>query len=70
MNGNGIFITAAIISDRYPLRSVRHSDESRRVDYGSITMVLITLFLIEHPLITALTTFAESRMCHSSTTTR
>lgn len=28
-----------MVSDRYPLRSVRHSDESRRVDYSSITTV-------------------------------
>ncbi|KAM6969596.1 LOW QUALITY PROTEIN: ryanodine receptor 3 [Tautogolabrus adspersus] len=26
------------LKHRYPLRSVRHSEESRRVDYGSITM--------------------------------
>lgn len=38
--------TNNIVSSRYPLRSVRHSDESRRVDYSSITTVTVQIQLV------------------------
>lgn len=42
-----------VVSSRYPLRSVRHSDESRRVDYSSITTVTT------HSCILLFTNFSE-----------
>ncbi|AWP16638.1 putative ryanodine receptor 3-like [Scophthalmus maximus] len=36
------------VKHRYPLRSVRHSEESRRVDYSSITTVLTDFLLYYH----------------------
>lgn len=47
-----------VVSSRYPLRSVRHSDESRRVDYSSITTVTT------HSCTLLLTKFSECvRLC-------
>ncbi|TNN87236.1 Ryanodine receptor 3 [Liparis tanakae] len=45
---NGVHEDDALkVKHRYPLRSVRHSDESRRVDYSSITTVTKKRFLHE-----------------------
>lgn len=48
---------------RYPLRSVRHSDESRRVDYSSITVVPIHCLLLVCFLVAALSQCRLTPIC-------